>query len=128
MPIYEYRCENCNARISIFAQGFKESSGLKCPRCGSENLTRLFSSFSIGKGDSYYRKGVYEDIMSDSKLTRGLMANDPRSLAEWSRRMGQAAGEESTPEGEEIQGKLEAGEPVEKVAREAQPTMNQGEG
>lgn len=128
MPIYEYRCENCNQYISIFTQGFKGSSDLKCPRCGSEDLTRLFSSFSIGKGESYYRKGVYEEIMSASNLTRGLMANDPQSLAEWNRRMSRAAGEEGTPEGEEIQGRLKAGESVDKVAREAQSTMKLEEG
>ena len=53
-------------------------------------------------------KDVYEDILSDSQLTRGMLADDPKALAEWNRRMGQ--GEEIAPEYEEMIGKMEKGE------------------
>ena len=129
MPIYEYRCGNCKRRVSILVQGFKEPPSLECPECGSQELTRLFSSFRIGKGESYLRKGLYEDILSDHQLVRGLESSDPRALAEWNRRMSHGAGEEISPEYEDILGKLEAGEPVEKVMEEAQSTMSDfGEG
>ncbi|HAZ31539.1 MAG TPA: hypothetical protein DCY61_02390 [Dehalococcoidia bacterium] len=123
MPIYEYRCGNCQRRVSILVQGFKSPPSPECPRCGDKGLTRLFSSFSIGKSESYMRDGLYEDILSDSKLVHGLESNDPRALAEWTRRMSQATGEEMEPEHEDIMGKLEAGEPVDQVMAEAQSMM-----
>ncbi len=123
MPIYEYRCGNCQRRVSILVQGFEAPPSLKCPRCGGKELTRLFSSFSIGKGESCLRDGLYEDILSDSKLVRGLESSDPRALAEWSRRMSQATGEEMGPDHEDMLDKLEAGEPVDQVMAEAQSMM-----
>jgi len=123
MPIYEYRCGNCKRCVSILVQGFKEPPSLECPQCGSEKLTRLFSSFRIGKGETYARKGIYEDILSDNQLVRGLESSDPRALAEWNRRMSHGAGEDISPEYEDMLGKLEAGEPVDKVMREAQSAM-----
>ena len=117
MPIYEYRCGSCKRRVSILVQGFPPS--LECPRCGGKELTRLFSSFSIGKGESYLRDGLYEGILSDSKLVRGLESSDPQALAEWSCRMSRATGEED----EDMLGKLEDGEPIDQVMTEAQSVM-----
>ncbi|MCX6009097.1 MAG: hypothetical protein NTW48_03525 [Chloroflexi bacterium] len=53
-------------------------------------------------------KDIYEDILSDSQLTRGMLADDPRALAEWNRRMSQ--GEEVAPEYEEVVERMEKGE------------------
>ena len=128
MPIYEYRCGSCKRRVSIFVQGFQEPESLECPQCGGEELSRLFSSFRIGKGASYFKKDFYEDILSDSRLVKGLESSDPRALAEWNRRMSSAAGDEITPEYEDIQGKLESGEPIDKVMSEAKQSMMGGEG
>ena len=93
MPIYEYRCGNCRRRVSIFSRGFESDSSLACPQCNSTDLTRLFSSFRIGKGDTYYRKDFYEDILGDHQLVRGLESSDPKALAEWNRRMMNATGD-----------------------------------
>lgn len=127
MPIYEYRCGNCQRRVSLFVQGFKEKSDAACPVCGSKDLSRLFSTFRIGKGEWYMRKGVYEDILDDHQLTRGLMANDSRALAEWNKRMMRATGDEVAPEYEEVQEKLEAGEPWHKVMSETQAALGLGD-
>ena len=123
MPIYEYRCGNCKRRVSIFVQGFSEPESLECPECGGKELKRLFSSFRIGKGESYLRKGIYEDILTDNQLVRGLESSDPRALAEWNRRMSHGAGEDISPEYDEMLGKLDAGEPINKVMSDAQTAM-----
>lgn len=128
MPIYEYRCGGCKRRVSIYVQGFKDPESRECPQCGSRELSRLFSRFSIGKGECWERKGVYEDILSDANLVRGLESNDPRSFAEWNRRMSRGAGEDIGPEYEDILGKLEAGEPVEKVMQDARESIGAGDG
>lgn len=105
MPLYEYRCNKCNRLVTLFKRGFSESSET-CPHCSGTELSRLFSSFSIRKADS----AIYEDILSDSNLVRGLERDDPHALAEWSKRMGQGLDEDITPEYEEMMGRMETGE------------------
>ena len=104
MPVYEYRCNNCHRRVSILVRSFSGSS-VTCPNCGSRELNRLFSTFSVRKSDG----DIYGDILSDSQLVRGLESNDPRALAEWNKRMSQGD-EEVAPEYEEMLDKMEAGE------------------
>lgn len=126
MPIYEYRCRNCRRRVSLFVRGFEDDPSAKCPQCGSNELTRLFSRFRIGKGDTYYRKDFYEDMLSDHQLVRGLEGNDPRALAEWNRKMMNATGDDIAPEYEEFQDRLEAGESYESVVSDAQQALGLG--
>ncbi len=115
MPVYEYRCNNCRRRVSFYIRGLSESSEPVCTKCGSKNLTRLFSTFARLKTD----KDVYESILSDSDLVKGMMANDPRALVEWSRRMEGTEGEKS-PEYEEMMERMERGEGWDKVASDMQ--------
>ena len=103
MPIYEYRCHHCHRRVSILVRRPSESS-LTCPGCGGTGLSRLFSTFSVRKSD----QSIYDDILSDPQLVRGLESDDPRALAEWNKRMSQ--GEKVAPEYEEMLDRLEAGE------------------
>ena len=103
MPIYEYRCDNCHRRVSILVRSSSESPVI-CPSCGSIELNRLFSTFSVRKPD----QAIYEDILSDKQPVRGLQSNDPCALAGWNKRM--SRGEEVAPEYEDMLGKLEAGE------------------
>ncbi len=125
MPIYEYRCNNCRRRVEVFVQGFSSPPNPTCTRCGSKNLDRIFSKFAVRRSKS--DKSVYDDILSDSKLTRGLMRNDPRALAEWSRKMSRAADEDSTPETEELMDRMEAGEDISEVMEAIKPPELRGE-
>jgi putative FmdB family regulatory protein len=104
MPLYEYWCDHCRRKVTIYSHTFPDGTP-PCPTCGNESLRRLLSTFAV-RSKTY--KDVYEDILSDSKLTRGMMADDPKALAEWNRRMGQ--GEEVAPEYEEMVGRMEKGE------------------
>jgi len=104
MPLYEYWCSQCKRKIMLYSSTFSKTTQ-SCPRCGNETLQRLFSTFSVR---SKTHKDVYEDILSDSQLTRGMLADDPRALAEWNKRMSQ--GEEVAPEYEEMVGRMEKGE------------------
>ncbi len=102
MPVYEYWCANCLKEVDLYFPSFPQSSPL-CPRCDN-TLTRLFSTFSVRKTD----KAIYEDILSDSQLVRGMLRNDPKALAEWNRRM--SRGEKPAPEYEEMVARMERGE------------------
>jgi putative FmdB family regulatory protein len=116
MPIYEYRCNSCRRRVDIFVQGFSPPENPSCTKCGSKELSRIYSAFAVRK--SKQDRSVYDDILSDGKLTRGLMHNDPRALAEWTRRMSRAADEDITPESQEIMDKLDRGEDISETVNE----------
>lgn len=115
MPVYEYRCNDCRSKIALFVKGFSGISKAICTNCGSENLVRLFSTFSVVKTD----KDVYEDILGDNQLIERMMANDPSALIEWSRKMEGTQGEQS-PEYEEMIERMEKGERVENVMADMQ--------
>ena len=105
MPIYEYRCGGCGRKVSLLVRSL--TTALACPRCGSGELTRLFSTFAMRRTDH----DVYEDILSDSRLIRAMEGNDPRALAEWNRRMSRGSDTDSTePEYKEVVERMERGE------------------
>lgn len=116
MAVYEYFCHNCRRRPSFFVHGFSPPDELVCPFCGSKNLLRLFSSFALQKTD----KDVYEDILSDSQLVKGMLQNDPHALAQWSKRMGEATGEGMNSEYDDMMQRMERGEPWQNIVSEMQ--------
>ena len=103
MPIYEYWCNSCQRKVTLYQRGFSSSSPV-CPYCGESQLKRIFSTFSTHK--TY--KDVYEGILSDRELTQGMLCNEPRALAEWNKRM--SGSEKVAPEYEEIAERMERGE------------------
>jgi len=47
MPIYEYRCNQCNREFSELFLSPKEIINVRCKHCHSRDLTKLISSFSV---------------------------------------------------------------------------------
>lgn len=43
MPIYEYRCEECDSEFELLVLPGRE---VRCLRCGSSKLTKLMSVFA----------------------------------------------------------------------------------
>lgn len=105
MPIYEYRCGGCGRKVSLLVRG--ASTTLACPRCGSVDLSRLFSTFAMHRTDH----DIYEDILSDNQLIRGMEGNDPRAMADWNRRMSRGMDTDNTePEYRDVVERMERGE------------------
>jgi putative FmdB family regulatory protein len=124
MPVYEYRCNDCNRKVTVYIRGFTETPDVVCKDCGSTNLSRLMSRVVVHK--TYM--DVYEDILTDRELVSGMMNNDPRAMAKWSQKMEGAAGEDITPEYREMMGRMEAGEPWQNVMGEMQNQYMEGLG
>jgi putative FmdB family regulatory protein len=57
MPIYEYRCEECETAFEKLVRAFRES--VSCPECGSAAVERLLSTFALSSssGSSTSRGG-----------------------------------------------------------------------
>ncbi len=47
MPVYEYRCNKCHTKFSIFMHTMEQGSQITCPSCKQGDVSRIFSSFAI---------------------------------------------------------------------------------
>ncbi len=46
MPLYEYRCVECETRFDALRAMSKLDDPIACPKCGSEHTRRMISLFS----------------------------------------------------------------------------------
>ncbi len=46
MPMYEYRCEQCGAGFEQLRRMQDADSDVRCPKCESGRVKRLFSAFA----------------------------------------------------------------------------------
>ncbi len=49
MPLFEYRCDDCQRLNTLLVYSWSESTSLGCKNCGSASLTRLISKFTVRK-------------------------------------------------------------------------------
>ncbi len=52
MPIYEFRCEQCDSTFEKLFTSSQQKLSLSCPECESGDVTQLFSVFGVGTLDS----------------------------------------------------------------------------
>ena len=114
MPIYEYRCQDCKRRVSIFWRTFSdaESGAPVCPRCGGTDLTRLVSRVRVLRSEESRL-----DDMSDFGDLPDFDESDPKSMGRWMRKMSAETGEDLGPEFDEVVGRLESGESPEDIEK-----------
>jgi putative FmdB family regulatory protein len=104
MPIYEFACNSCKNRVSVFVRSMNSPVSGKCDRCGSEDLSRLISRVAIIKSGGDF------DSLDDDRMLAGFDENDPKAMAAWARKMQREMGEDAGPEFDEMIEKLERGE------------------
>lgn len=65
MPIYEYRCQECEQRFEKLVLAMdREPEDLVCPACGSLDVRRLISRVSVSSGEGAAPSGEAEDTAS----------------------------------------------------------------
>jgi len=52
MPIYTYKCEDCEEEFDLLVGVSANPDKLECQKCGSVNIKRIFSAFGVSKGKS----------------------------------------------------------------------------
>ncbi len=52
MPIYEYKCNNCDNQFEILTTSVSDGKAIPCDKCGSVDLTKLLSAGSFKLGTS----------------------------------------------------------------------------
>lgn len=53
MPIFEYRCFDCNSTFELLTKGDNKED-IICPECHSAKSKKLFSAFSTSANSSSY--------------------------------------------------------------------------
>jgi putative FmdB family regulatory protein len=105
MPIYEFRCNNCHKRLTVFQRNINAPATAVCPNCGGSDLRRLVSRFAVVRNEDQML-----DSLDDDSLLSGVDENDPRSVAAWARKMQSKMGEDIDPQFDEMIDRMEAGE------------------
>ncbi|MBW1812684.1 MAG: zinc ribbon domain-containing protein [Deltaproteobacteria bacterium] len=64
MPIYEFRCLECDSNFELLMVNQNEEVEMKCPECDSLNFERILSStnYSMGSGP-----GANQGVKSQTK-------------------------------------------------------------
>lgn len=109
MPVYEFRCNACGARVSALVRSMSEDAKCNCSRCGSSDLRRLVSRVAV------LRTPLDPKMLNKAELLDGVNYSDPASMASFFRRMGDAFHDEPNEHMDEIVKRLDYGEPVERA-------------
>ena len=113
MPIYEYFCQDCRRRVSVFYRtiGAAAVAEPRCPRCQGARLTRLISRVAVVRSQE-----TRLDALADPTMLAGLDEEDPRTLGRMMRQMSSELGEEmDDPEFTEVIERLESGQSPEEI-------------
>jgi len=118
MPIYEYRCQNCQRRFSVFWRTFSSTDNdrVVCKRCGSTDIVRLVSRVRVLKSE----EGRMENL-ADPSSWGDFDEDDPKSMGRFMRKMMKEMGDEAGdlgPEFEEVVDRLEAGQDPEAIEKD----------
>ena len=100
MPIYEYRCNQCQRKSSHFFRSFSNARQPGCIYCGSTDLVRVMSTFAVHQSWDSGHSLPSAETLSD------FDGDDPRSTTEWvkgmRRDMGNSFGNEYADLGESM--------------------------
>ncbi len=67
MPIYEFKCAQCNEVFELLAVKSDDTVNVTCPHCKGENLERVLSrvSINVSGGDKGHKTSVTERSCAD---------------------------------------------------------------
>jgi len=114
VPIYEFRCNACRRRTSVFTRSIGAPITAVCEHCGSADLSRLISRVAVVRPEG----GSFDGF--DESSVAGVDENDPRSMARWVRKMSHQMGEPLDAEMEANLERMEAGEMPDELGDEAE--------
>lgn len=115
MPIYEYGCEDCQERVSIFFRSFAEAETRQvvCPYCHSTHLKRLISKVRVMHSAEKYSQKLSNPTHRDDQED-----TSPKALASKMRKMSKDIGEDLGDDFNQVVHRLEAGESPESIDKD----------
>lgn len=105
MPLYEYRCLQCQRKSTILVRTPQAEVNPGCGICGNAKTIRVMSRVAVHKswGDSM-------NLASDEDFPEDMNQQNPKEVAQWMRRMQDESGEELSPEFDEMIEELQTGQ------------------
>ena len=89
MPIYEFECLDCHRKTTALVMVRERISEVRCKKCGSANLEKLYSRFASPKSED-----ARLESMADPSAMGDIDENDPKSVARFMKKMGREMGED----------------------------------
>lgn len=114
MPVYDFRCLDCNNRFSV-SLSYTEYDNHKtvCPACKSGRIERVIRKVRLTRGDH----GRLASLADEHNL-EGL-DSDPRALGKMMREMKNEVGADDLPgEFDEVVDRLEKGQSPDEIERD----------
>lgn len=116
MPAYEYRCNSCKRKVSLFYKSYKDydaanANGHVCPNCGSTDLTRIIGRVAV------QRPGRNYSNMSSDEMLSVLEGGDSREVGRMMHQLGQDEAMDD-PMMQEVAGRLMKGDDPEHIERD----------
>lgn len=79
MPIYEFRCNTCQKKSSVFVQSINSPLDPVCPYCKGRDMVRLISGFAYHKSEkTRLEESGPPRIMADPDYYK-----DPLNVGRW---------------------------------------------
>ena len=104
MPIYEYRCEDCQHVNSVLVYSWSQDKERTCARCNGANLNRLVSQFTMRRS-----WGESLNWAPSGETLRDVNEDDPRSVDRFMGRIKQEMGGQVTSDFEEMRREITQG-------------------
>lgn len=134
MPIYEFYCPACHVLLNFFSPRIDTTARPSCPRCRRPELERRPARFATLKrteadtGDESEEDNPFPGL-DEQRLERAMESmagelegaadeEDPRQMARFFRRFGEAAGMRLGPRMEDMLRRLERGEDLDALEDE----------
>lgn len=89
MPIYEFECRDCHRKTTALVMVRARVDEVRCRKCGSANLEKLFSRFATPKSED-----ARLESLADPAAMGDIDETDPKSVARFMKKMGQEMGED----------------------------------
>lgn len=88
MPLFEFRCLNCQKRFTFMVGVVADNTDPRCPACASKNLKKLISRFVSGRSDDERMENIADKLEAQD-------FDDPRAMRRFAREMGREMGSET---------------------------------
>ena len=114
MPVYDFRCSNCQHRFAIFMTYAEyDHHQTVCPNCASDQVQRVIRKVRVTRGED----GRLASLADDANLD--AIDSDPRALGRMMREMKSEVGADDLPaEFDEVVNRLEKGQSPEDIERD----------
>ena len=89
MPLYEYRCLDCKKPSTVLVLNLANQAPAACSHCTSARVERILSRFASPKSEE-----ARLEALADPSSLAGIDENDPQSMAQFMKTMGEELGED----------------------------------